>query len=275
MLIVEDVIGDFDIDTRGLFGRTPLLEAARGGQIPAVDFLVSQNADVKIVDNMGNSLLHVACMGGHLGMVKHVCPWFNIDDRDTFGWTPAMVASIFGNSAVFDYLRRQGADLALVDKTGDDLCTLALQGGCRQIIERLSPDGQYVKKHTPWTILMRSVVTGSFEMLKVCYDNSSDLVQTDQFGDSLLHLACRGANRQCVEYLLLTFDINVRGRYNWTPVMMAAVCGHWDVFQLLVDHKADLSLVSDTSECILTLAQRGQSNAIVEYLRNKSGNSRE
>ncbi|XP_046568390.1 serine/threonine-protein phosphatase 6 regulatory ankyrin repeat subunit C-like isoform X2 [Haliotis rubra] len=274
MLIVEDVIGDFDIDTRGLHGRTPLLEAARGGQIPAVDFLVSRNADVKIVDNMDNSLLHVACIGGHLGMVKHVCPWFNIDDGDTHGWTPTMVASVFGESAVFDYLRRQGTDLTLVDKTGDDVFTLALQGGSRQIIERLSPDGQYVKKHTPWTILMRSVVTGSFEKLKVCPDNSPDLVQTDQFGDSLLHLACRGGNRHCVEYLLPTFDINVRGRYSWTPVMMAAVCGHGDVFQLLVDHKADLCLVSDTSECILTLAKRRQSNAIVEYLRNKSGNSR-
>ncbi|XP_046555560.1 ankyrin-2-like isoform X1 [Haliotis rubra] len=149
MLIVEDVIGDFDIDTKDLHGRTPLLEAARGGHIPVVDFLLSRNADVKIVDNMENSLLHVAFIGGHLGMVKHVCPWFNTDDRDTHGWTPTMVASIFGKSAVFDYLRRQGADLTLVDRTGDDLFTLALQGGCRQIIERLSPDGQYVKKHIP------------------------------------------------------------------------------------------------------------------------------
>ncbi|XP_046567877.1 fibronectin type 3 and ankyrin repeat domains protein 1-like [Haliotis rubra] len=169
-----------------------------------------------------------------------------------------MVASIFGKSAVFDYLRLQSADLTLVDETGDDLFTLALQGGCRQIIERLSPDGQYVKKQNPWTTLRRSVVTGSFEKLKVCHDNSPELVQTDQFGDSLLHLACRGGNRKCAVYLLPSYDINVRGRYNWTPVMMAAVCGHEDVFQLLVDHKADLSLLSDTRECILTLAQRGQ-----------------
>ncbi|XP_046552194.1 uncharacterized protein LOC124261869 [Haliotis rubra] len=272
MLIIEDVIGDFDIDTRGLYGRTPLLEAARGDQIPVVDFLKNRNADVKKVDNMENSLLHVACMGGHLGMVKHVCPWFNIDDRDVYGWTPAMVAAVFGKSEVFDYLRLQGADLTLVDKTGDNLFTLALQGGCRQIIERLSPGGQYVKKQNPWTTLMRSVVTGSFKMLTVCHDNSPELVKTDQFGDSLLHLACRGGNRKCAEYLLPSYDINVRGRYNWTPVMMAAVCGHEDVFQLLVDHNADLALLSDTSECILTLAQRGQSNAIVECLRNMSGN---
>ncbi|XP_046552200.1 ankyrin repeat and SAM domain-containing protein 6-like [Haliotis rubra] len=132
--------------------------------------------------------------------------------------------------------------------------------------------GQYVKKHTSWTMLMRSSVTGSFEMLKVCHDNSPELVQTDQYGDSLLHLACRGGNRKCVECLLPSYDNNVRGRYHWTPVMMAAVCGHGDVFQLLVDHKADLSLLSDTRECILTLAQRGQSYDIVEYLRNMSGN---
>ncbi|XP_048251668.1 uncharacterized protein LOC124112881 isoform X2 [Haliotis rufescens] len=270
MTIVEDVIDLFDINTRGLHGRTPLMEAARGGHIDVVEFLVSRNADVKMVDNWGNSLLHAGCSGGHLSMVKHVCPWFNIDDRDLHGWTPAMVAAVFGEFSLFDYLKRKGADLTLVDKTGDGVFTLALQGGCRQIIEQLSPAG-HVKTPTPWNELMRSIVTGWMYRLKIYDENSPDPVQTDQFGDSLLHLACRGGNRQCVEYLLPSYDINVRGRYNWTPVMMAAVCGHDDVFQLLVSHNPDLSLVSDTGEDILTLAQRGRSNVIVKYLRDHSG----
>ncbi|XP_071097808.1 ankyrin repeat domain-containing protein 17-like [Haliotis cracherodii] len=271
MTIVEDVIDLFDINTRGVHGCTPLLEAARGGHMAVVDFLVSRKADVKMVDNSGNSLLHAACFYVHLGMVKHVCPWYNIDDRNLHGWTPAMVAAVFGKQSVFDYLKQKGADLTLVDKTGDGVFTLALQGGCRQIIEQLSPDGQHVKKPSPWNELMRSIVTGLMYRLKIYDENSPDPVQTDQFGDSLLHLACRGGNRQCVEYLLPSYDINVRGRYDWMPAMMAAVCGHDDVFQLLVSHKADLSLVSDTGENILSLAQRGRSDVIVKYLRDHSG----
>ncbi|XP_048251364.1 ankyrin repeat domain-containing protein 50-like [Haliotis rufescens] len=72
MTIVEDVIDLFDINTRGVHGCTPLLEAASGGHMAVVGFLVSRKADVKMVDNSGNSLLHAACYYGHLGMVKHV-----------------------------------------------------------------------------------------------------------------------------------------------------------------------------------------------------------
>ncbi|XP_048251363.1 fibronectin type 3 and ankyrin repeat domains protein 1-like [Haliotis rufescens] len=182
-----------------------------------------------------------------------------------------MVEAVFGKQSVFDFLKQKGADLTLVDKTGDGVFTLALQGGCRHIIEQLSPDGQHMKKPSPWNELMRSIVTGWMYRPRIYGENSPVLVQTDQFGDSLLHLACRGGNRQCVEYLLPSYDINVRGRYDWTPVMMAAVCGHDDVFQLLVSHNPDLSLVSDTGEDVLTLAQRGRSNVIVKYLRDHSG----
>ncbi|XP_048249106.1 serine/threonine-protein phosphatase 6 regulatory ankyrin repeat subunit C-like [Haliotis rufescens] len=246
--IVRHVIGDFDINTRGWNGHTPLMLAVCGGHTDVVDFLVDHGADVNMVDNGRDSLLHLACEAGNLKMVKHVMPYSDINLRDNFGWTPLAMAAMEGNYAVFKYLKGLGADLTLADSAGDDVYTLALQGGCRGIIKALGQEEHSGKSITPWNQLMKSLVKSQMLYLETYSQQSPELVQTDRFGDSLLHLACRGGNRQCVEYLLPSYDINVRGRYNWTPVMMAAVCGHQDVFQLLVSHKADLSLVSNTGE---------------------------
>ncbi|XP_071098478.1 serine/threonine-protein phosphatase 6 regulatory ankyrin repeat subunit A-like [Haliotis cracherodii] len=267
--IVRHVIGDFDINTRGGNGHTPLMRAVCGGHTDVVDFLVEHGADVNMVDNDGDGLLHLACEAGNLKMVKHVMSYSDINLRDNIGWTPLAMAAVEGNFAVFKYLKGLGADVTLTDRAGDDVYTLALQGGCRGIIKELGREEHSDKSITPWNKLMKSLVKSQMFYLKTYSQQSPDLVQTDRFGDSLLHLACRGGNKQCVEYLLPSYDINVRGRYGWTQVMMAAVCGHEDVFQLLVSHKADLSLVSNTGEGITTLARRGNNDAIVQYLLEK------
>ncbi|XP_071099039.1 serine/threonine-protein phosphatase 6 regulatory ankyrin repeat subunit B-like [Haliotis cracherodii] len=268
--IVRHVIGDFDINTRGENGHTPLMLAVCEGHTDVVDFVVDHGADVNMVDNDGDGLLHLACEAGNVKMVKDVMSYSDINLKDNVGWTPLAMAAVEGNYAVFKYLKGLGADVTLADRAGDDVYTLALQGGSRGIIKELGREEHSDKSITPWNELMKSLVTSQVDYLKTYSQLSPDLVQKDQFGDSLLHLACRGGNRQCVEYLLPSYDINVRGRYDWTPVMMAAVCGHGDVFQLLVSHKADLSLVSSTGEDITSLARRGNNDDIVKYLLDKS-----
>ncbi|XP_048239007.1 uncharacterized protein LOC124117623 [Haliotis rufescens] len=268
--IVRHVIGDFDINTRGWKGHTPLMLAVAGGHTDVVDFLVDHGADVNVVDNDGDGILHLACEKGNLKMVKHVISYSDINLRDNFGWTPLSMAAVEGKFAVFKYLKGLGADLTLKDRAGDDVYIQALQGGCRGIIKELGLEEHSGKSITPWNRLMKTLVKSKMVYLKTYSQQSPDLVQTDRFGNSLLHLACRGGNKQCVEYLLPSYDIDVRGRYDWTPVMMAAVCGHEDVFQVLVSHKADLSLVSNTGENITTLARHGNNDGIVKYLLEKS-----
>ncbi|XP_071098473.1 uncharacterized protein [Haliotis cracherodii] len=266
--IVRHVIGDFDINTRGGNGHTPLMLAVGEGYTDVVDFLVDHGADVHMVDNDGDCLLHLACELGNVNMAKHVRSYSDFELRNKFGWTPVAEAAVDGNFAVFKYLKIEGAHLTLFDKTGDDLATLALQGGCRAIRDELGFDVSL--RFTPWNRLMKSLVKSKMYCLEHYDQMSPDLVQTDQYGDSLLHLACRGGNRQCVGYLLPSYDINVRGRYGWTPVMMAAVCAHYEVFQLLVSQKADLTLASDRGEDILTLARRGKNDGIVKFLLEES-----
>ncbi|XP_048251786.1 uncharacterized protein LOC124123099 [Haliotis rufescens] len=147
--IVRHVIGDFDINTRGWNGHTPLMLAVCGGHKDVVDFLVDYGADVHMVDNDGDSLLHLACEKGNLKMVKHVVSYSNINLIDNFGWTPLTMAAVGGKFAVFKYLKGLGADVTLADRAGDDVYTLALKGGCRGIIKELGREEHSGKSITP------------------------------------------------------------------------------------------------------------------------------
>ncbi|XP_048250897.1 serine/threonine-protein phosphatase 6 regulatory ankyrin repeat subunit B-like isoform X1 [Haliotis rufescens] len=264
LAIVKEVIGIFDINTRGRKGETPLMRAVCGGHIAVYRYLMSRGADRTLVDNDGHTLLHFACHHGQLEMVKHIIADFDVNSKDNMGLTPVMTAVLHRQAAVVKYLTNRGTDLTLVDNTGGDALTLALKLGNRQIIKRL--DRKQVKQVAPWNELMKSLVRGEVVFLKSYSRGSPELVQTDQDGDSLLHLACRGGNRQCVEYLFPSYDIDVQGRYGWTPAMVAAVCGHADIFQLLLTQKAGLFLESSTGEDILTLARRGKNKEIITHL---------
>ncbi|XP_046343526.2 serine/threonine-protein phosphatase 6 regulatory ankyrin repeat subunit B-like isoform X2 [Haliotis rufescens] len=264
LAIVKEVIDSFYINTRGRNGETPLMRAVCGGYIAVYRYLMSCGADRTLVDNDGHTLLHLACHHGQLAMLKHIIADFVVNSKDNMGLTHVMTGVLHRKAAVVKYLTNRGTDLTLVDNTGDDALTLALKLGNRQIIKQMNR--KQVKQVAPWNELMKTMVRGEVVFLKTYSRGSPDLVQTDQDGDSLLHLACRGGNKRCVEYLLPSYDIDVQGRYGWTPVMMAAVCGHADIFQLLVAQKAGLFVESSTGEDILTLARRGKNKEIITHL---------
>ncbi|XP_048249108.1 serine/threonine-protein phosphatase 6 regulatory ankyrin repeat subunit B-like [Haliotis rufescens] len=284
--IVKKVIDSFGVNSRGRNRYTPLMRAVCGGHIAVYKFLVSHNADQTQVDNGGHTLLHLASKHGHLHIVKYIrssVDEFDINTQDKVGLTPVMTSILYDQAAVVKYLKREGADMSLTDNTGDDAYTLALKVGSRQLIEQLTLGGESDQGRqpltqikisqvfsesvtvTPWNMLMKSLVRAQMYLLETYDCGDPELRRRDHFNDTLLHLACRGGNRQCVEFLLPSYDINVRGRYGMTPVMMAALCGHEDVFKLLVARKADLSLVADTGEDILTLALRGNSKNIITH----------
>ncbi|XP_071115886.1 26S proteasome non-ATPase regulatory subunit 10-like [Haliotis cracherodii] len=178
--IVRHVIGDFDINTRGGNGHTPLMEAVCGGHTDVVDFLVDHGADVNMVDSDGDGLLHLACEARNLKMVKHVMSYSDINLRDNFGWTPFAMAAVEGRFAVFKYLKGLGADLTLADRAGDDVYTLAVQRGCRGIIKELGREEHSGKSITPWNRLMESLVTSQEYYLKTYSQQSPALVRTDR-----------------------------------------------------------------------------------------------
>ncbi|XP_046563508.1 ankyrin repeat domain-containing protein 50-like [Haliotis rubra] len=247
-----------DINIRGQYGRTPVMLAAEMGHRAVFDLLVREGADVSLVDDNKNNILHVACIGGHVDMVKNVLSQkvADINSRGQYGRTPVMLAAEKGYRAVFDLLVRKGADVSLVDDNKNNILHVACFGGhvdmvkyvLSQKVADINSSGQYGR-----TPMMMAARKGHREVFDVLVREGADVSLVDDYRDNILHVACIGGHVDMVKYVLSqkVADINSRGQYGRTPVMMAAVKGHREVFDLLVREGADVSLVDDDGNNIL------------------------
>ncbi|XP_048238777.1 ankyrin repeat domain-containing protein 2-like isoform X8 [Haliotis rufescens] len=101
-----------DVDCRwGEGSETPVMRAAYEGHRDVVELLVSEGADVSLVDRYGRNTLHFASYGGYLETVKFVLSLHvvDIDARNNFGWTAASLARSGGRTRVVDLLVSRGA----------------------------------------------------------------------------------------------------------------------------------------------------------------------
>ncbi|XP_071086094.1 putative ankyrin repeat protein RF_0381 [Haliotis cracherodii] len=102
-----------DINSAGLRGMTPVMVAAREGHIKVLDLLLKKGSDVSQKDSEGNTILHMACIGGHEDMVKHIFAnkLVDINLQNNMGSTAAMIARTEGHNALYDLFVSRGYNL--------------------------------------------------------------------------------------------------------------------------------------------------------------------
>ncbi|XP_071084544.1 ankyrin repeat and KH domain-containing protein 1-like [Haliotis cracherodii] len=271
LAIVQHLVSPSNVNTRGQNGWTPVMIAALKGHQSAFDLLVSKDADLTLVDNNGDSLLHLACNGGNTAIVQHLVSPSNINTRGQNGWTPVMMAAFKGHQSVFDLLVSKNSDLTLVDNNRDSLLHLACYGGNTAIVQhRVSPSNVNTRGQSGWTPVMIAAFKGHQSVFDLLVSKDADLTLVDKGGVSLLHLACYGGNTAIVLYLVSPSNVNTRGQSGWTPVMIAAFKGYQSVFDLLVYKNADLTLVDNNGDSLLHIACTGGNTAIVQYVVSPS-----
>ncbi|XP_071111739.1 ankyrin repeat domain-containing protein 50-like [Haliotis cracherodii] len=230
---------DVDINSRGKYRRTPLMEAAEKGHRQAFDLLVRKGADVSLVDDVGNNILHMACLGGHVDIVKYVLSQkvADINSRGQYRRTPVMMAAEKGHRQVFDLLVREGADVSLVDDNGSNILHVACLGGHVDIVKYvlsqkvadMNGRGQYGR-----TPLMVAAEKGHRQVFDLLVTQGADLSLVDDDRNNILHVACLGGHVDMEKYVLSQKVADMNGRYGRTPLMVAVVKGHRQVFDLLL-----------------------------------------
>ncbi|XP_071084414.1 ankyrin repeat domain-containing protein 50-like isoform X2 [Haliotis cracherodii] len=245
--------GQSDIDDEGgLFGRTPVMTAAFDGQVDVVKILVSEGADVSLVDKVGDNILHFACRGGDVETVKCVLSLHvaDINSRGRRSRTPVIAAAWWEHRDVVEHLVSEGADVSLVDEDGNNILHYACWGGDVETVKFVLSlhvadiNSRGGGSRTP---VMAAAWWEHRDVVEHLVSEGADVSLVDEDGNNILHYACWGGNVETVKCVLSlhVVDINSRGGRSQTPVMMAAWRGHRDVVELLVSEGADVSLVDE------------------------------
>ncbi|XP_046555196.1 serine/threonine-protein phosphatase 6 regulatory ankyrin repeat subunit B-like isoform X2 [Haliotis rubra] len=257
--IPDILLTKIDADTQGNQGWTPLMKAAVNGSKHAFDQLDKAKANLYPKDDNSNNILHLACHGGHVSIVKHLLTTDDINSRGNKGWTPVMYAAANGSKDVFDLLVSKGADLPLKDDYSNSVFHLACAGGNLSIVEYLLPKSDInIRDNYGRTAIMKAASAGQSVVFDVLLSKKADLTMSDEYNDTVLHCACAGGNRSVVEYLLERIDNNIKGKNSWTPEMAAARFGKLEPFNLLASKDADLTLIDDHGNNLLHLACQGE-----------------
>ncbi|XP_046554157.1 ankyrin-3-like isoform X2 [Haliotis rubra] len=262
-----------DIDKKGKDGMTPVMWAARRGHRDILDLLVKKDANLTLVDIVSNNILHWACRGGNVSMVKHIISMKTVDikSKGRDGRTPLMYAARKGEYKIFQLLVSKGGLPSQEDHDGNNILQLACWGGSVKMVEyilkhkRVDINGRGQSGRTP---LMAAAYQGHGKILDLLERRGADLNAADYAGNNALHSACLGGHVDIVRRVLELdkVDINSRGQCGRTPLMMAARMGDREIFELLVEGGADATPVDDDSNNILHLASKGGNLDIVNYV---------
>jgi ankyrin repeat protein len=97
--ILRAITRKFPIDSKNQYGHTPLALAILNGNETEIDILWRRQADYTVVDNDGNSLLHLACKGKSQSIIAQLLKYtVDINARNKESETALHIGKLVQNS---------------------------------------------------------------------------------------------------------------------------------------------------------------------------------
>ena len=283
-----------DLELRDSRGRTPLYIAAVNGYPAIADFLLEAGAKLKTEYEDEWAPLIAAANNCHIEVVKLLLDrGADPMESNIHGWTPMHAAAANGHLEVVELLLDRGADIMKSFK-GCTPIHLAAENGHLEVVEVLLNRGSSIPRSCqpgerffghhfggPYgSILNTAAYKGYLKMLQMLVEKfEANITATDGMGRNPLHLAVRGGNIDCVNYLLdgglrcsdtdnignnvfyyacssgstevvqrlLEFEpLTLAGSTSWTPLHWACRIGGYDLMHLLLSHGIRESVVHTT-----------------------------
>ncbi len=174
-------------------GKTPLMVAAKIGDLDLVRLLLSRGADINAKTGNGGTPLMFSAIRGNANIVRLLIDrGADVNAVAHFNWTALMVASAKGHDEIVRMLLNNGANANVADVYG-------------------------------WTPLMRAVYENRFAAVAVFMENDAvELDAVDETGATALHHAAAEGRLEIAALLLEKgADLQAKNALGLTPVAMA------------------------------------------------------
>ena len=201
-------------------GETPLMIAARHGNVDMMNLLIFNGADPHALDKGGCNVIHYACRGGHLASLRVIknlgVDWnrkarCSISGEKFIGVIPFHLAAMLENNHILEYF----IDESLVS----DIDTVA--------------DSQF-------TALFIAAWLSRPENVSTLLAKNADLTVRNIAGENPLHVAIRCGHEATVEaFLRHGCDVEVTDGSGLNCELIARKYGHTDLARMLREYQEE------------------------------------
>eukprot|EP00042_Codosiga_hollandica_P047703 m.521951 g.521951 ORF g.521951 m.521951 type:complete len:586 (+) comp57505_c0_seq4:215-1972(+) len=231
--LLELPIFNTKVDVADRHETTPLVSAVAGRSFECFKILEEAGGNPLVVNQGGNTLLHVASHQGCDEILEHV---LKIDElrqhidlpNEAFD-TPLLLAVARESVECTRLLLQAGADVFISDRRDRMPIHRAADVGHAELLQVLiEANAESLYLCTPYgeTALMRASRTGRAAAVRVLVEAGADCLMQNEAGETALHLASHWRiNPELVQILLSApaADVNARDNDGNTPLMRASV----------------------------------------------------
>ncbi|XP_067661695.1 ankyrin repeat domain-containing protein 50-like [Haliotis asinina] len=225
-------------------------------------------------DKKENILLQ-ACKKGKDGPLTHVLTQDQGETNRAHMKAAVLFAAREGYKDVLELCACAGGNLSVVDSDGNNILHLASFGGHMPMVKYIvlqnitDTNSSGVLERTP---VLLAALGGHIAVFDFLVSKGGEVSSVDSLNNSVLHLGSIGGHLGMVKHVLSQniVDINRKGMCGRTPLMIAAVGGHVDMFRFLVNKGSNVSSVDGYGDSILHLACRGGHVDMVGYILSQN-----
>jgi len=275
------------LDDKNLEGRTALMLAAGYGKADCVNALLEAGADVRCLDNHGQTAL-MYLFGSNVSddvivtIFQKLNLYMNTSDLNIINpqlCSVLMLAAQDGHIKSVNKLLAAGADVSLANSKGNTALMYAAEGNDKiECVAALLAAGanvfdlddmpkvmsigpqltRVIVEHKAKLATLLNVVTiGQPEGLNDALSALNDKINVplDKNGKTALMYAAAGGHTQCVEQLLKrNADMSQANKIGQTSLMLAAGYGKADCVNALLEAGADVRCLDNHGQTALTFA---------------------
>ncbi|KAL2163778.1 hypothetical protein VTH06DRAFT_5837 [Thermothelomyces fergusii] len=225
---------------------------------------------INIKSEAHQTLLHVACVCGNIGLAKHLIEaGTDINLKDDDGMTPLLYASTYGNIDLAKHLIEAGADVNITDNDGRTPLSYASGCGNTELAQQLLETGADVNitDNDGWSPLCYASAKGYIEVVRQLLTAEADVNLKDHDGWSSLSYASSNGHIEAVRQLLEAgADVNIKANDGSTPLCNASANGYIEVVKQLLAAGADVNITDNDGRTPLSYASMNGSREIVKQL---------
>jgi ankyrin repeat protein len=262
-----------DVNVKDYDDHTPLILAARSGNIDALKLLIQKGSSINSKDKKGATSLFESCRWSSDCTEYLISHGAEVNVRDMYGYTPLHWAAMFANPKSIKLLLEHGVTIDAKDKKGNTALHYAVQCCCdskcghNEVINILLSYGANVdiKNNDNDTPEQVAIIYGRGDFGKLIRTYSRNKLD-------IFIAAAEGYVDNLKLFLQHTPSItNNRDKHGYTPLHVAAMAGNADCVRILLDAGADVQARDANGQTPIECTLKSDFGAIASLLINYEG----